>query len=118
MKSLAVNINQQRLLALMANSLNGAPIPVTLFDSLSEKDWEELYQLAFEQTVIGITFDSIESLPANQKLPKPLLLKWFTQTARIEAHYEMVSKSLIELYDLYQKHGINAELIKGHCVSA
>ena len=118
MKSLAVNIHQPRLLALMANSLNGTPIPVTLFDSLSETDWEKLYQLAFEQTVIGITFDSIENLPINQKPPKPLLLKWFTQTARIEAHYEQVSKSLIELYELYQKHGINAELIKGHCVSA
>ena len=54
MKSLAVNINQQRLLALMANSLNGTPIDTTLFDSLSEQDWEQLYQLVFEQTIIGI----------------------------------------------------------------
>ncbi|MCB9071691.1 MAG: nucleotidyltransferase family protein [Prevotellaceae bacterium] len=118
MKPLAVNINQQRLLALMANSLNGTPIDGALFDSLSEKDWERLYQLAFEQTVLGITFDSIEKLPVKQQPPKRLLLKWFTQTTRIEAHYEHLSKTLIALYDLYQKHGIHAKLIKGHYVSA
>lgn len=117
MKSLALNIHQKRLLALIANSLNGTPINAMLFDSLSDKDWEALYQLAVEQTVIGITFDSIENLSAKQQPPKPLLLKWFTQTARIEAHYEHISKTLIQLFHLYQENGINSELIKGHYVA-
>ena len=49
-----------------------------------EVDWEEMYEFAKKQTIIGVLFAGIEKLPKAQRPEKKLLMKWYAQTERIK----------------------------------
>ena len=53
--------------------------------SLKEADWEELYAIAQKQCLVGILFDGIKKLPAEQVgLKKELLLQWMAESQMLE----------------------------------
>lgn len=48
---------------------------------LKEADWKELYRIAQKQCLVGVLFDGIQKLPAEQVGMKlVLLLQWIVES--------------------------------------
>ena len=49
--------------------------------SLKEADWKELYRIAQKQCLVGVLFDGIKKLPAEQVgMKMGLLLQWIAES--------------------------------------
>ena len=45
--------------------------------SPSAKEWQELFLYARKQALIGVLFTGVQQLPANQRPPRKLLIRWY-----------------------------------------
>ena len=53
--------------------------------SLKEADWEELYAIAKKQCLVGVLFDGIKKLPAEQVgMKMGLLFQWIAKNRMLE----------------------------------
>ena len=84
----------------------------------SPEVWEQIYKLAYKQTVEGIVFDGIMRLPECYFPPRDLLLKWVIEINSIEERNNRMNKTAGELYEFFTKHGITAFLMKGQGVAS
>ena len=51
-------------------------------EKLSRDDWEVIWSTAQRQTLVGVLFMGVERLPAEQRPPRELLLRWFSYAER------------------------------------
>jgi hypothetical protein len=99
-------------MALLRAGLWGDPCDTTLFP-LSEKEWYGVYEVAQEQTVVGIAGHGLTRLP-NEMLPPPkLIMKWVAHVDAIEQGNTRQVLALTSLLKLYRGAGIEPVLLKG-----
>lgn len=60
-------------------------------------DWEKVYQLAEEQSVIGVVLAGIENY--NIKPPQELLLQWIGEVQMLEQQYKAMNQFIAELIE-------------------
>ena len=58
-------------------------------------EWEEIYKIAKQQTLLGFLFPAIEQLPKEQRPPKILLMQWFAITETIKSQNEIINLDAI-----------------------
>lgn len=81
-------------------------------------DWGVVYRMAREQSVIGIVFDAVGTLPEAQKPGKELLLDWFGNVCIIERANRRMNASLVSLVAYLDGQGVAIRLMKGQgCAS-
>lgn len=80
-------------------------------------DWEEVYRLASEQSVLGLALAGIDFLPSNQRPPKVELLQWIGEIQMLEQQNKEMNAFIGELVDNMRKEGIYALLLKGQGVA-
>ena len=81
--------------------------------AVSELQWKELFELSGKQTIIGITFAGIERLPAVQRPPKEILLKWFHLTEIIKKKNIELNRKCTLVSDKFRKEGFRNCILKG-----
>lgn len=54
------------------------------FPSLDTAEWQELFILAHKQAIVGILSNIVETLPADKRPPREILLKWIVTAERIK----------------------------------
>lgn len=90
-------------------------------DSLfKDVDWEKVFQLAQEQSVLGLLFQGIEVLKAkgiDLSVPKVLLLQWIGEVLVIEQRNKEMNAFIAELIDKLRKSDIYVLLVKGQGVA-
>ena len=90
-------------------------------DSLSAiptaNEWKEIYQLAKQQTLVGILFAAIEKLPKEQRPPKPLLMQWFAFTENIRMRNSQVNEDAVKMCEIVRKDGLRCVVLKGQGVA-
>jgi len=86
--------------------------------TLSEDDWGKLFRIAQQQSLVGICFSGIESLPNEQRPPKKVLLNWYASTLQIENRNIAVSKYTMELCSQLFGDGFSACILKGQAAAA
>lgn len=91
---------------------------VTLFADVSDADWEQLYQMAYRQAVIGLIYDALITLPDACQPPRNLKLKWFMMVQKIEQSNLMLNQSLAEASTHLHQANINHILMKGQGVAS
>ena len=106
---------QQQFFALVQSGLWGTAIDVTLFDK--QIDWQELYQSAKAQALLGITFDGIQSLPRELHPKRELYLKWCNALLQIEECNHILNRELANVYTLYRTNQIEPVLLKGQGIA-
>lgn len=79
----------------------------------NENEWEELFDLAQKQTLIGITFAGIERLPQEQRPPKRILLNWHTACELIKEKNIDLNKRCIVVSKKFGKLGFRNTILKG-----
>ena len=85
-------------------------------------DWENVYQLAQEQSVLGLALAGIErykNLNANLNLniSKVLLLQWIGEVQVIEKQNKDMNAFIAELIEKLRKEDIYAILVKGQGIA-
>lgn len=78
-------------------------------------DWDEIYQLAEEQSVIGLALAGIDYF--NIKPPQELLLQWIGEVQIIEQQNKAMNKFIAELIEKIRDADIYALLVKGQGVA-
>ena len=56
----------------------------SLPQKIDAETWQKVYELAKQQALLGIVFLSIDSLEAEQRPPKALIMQWWGMTERIK----------------------------------
>lgn len=85
-------------------------------------EWEKVYQLAQEQSVLGLVLAGLEqykNLNANLELsiPKVLLLQWIGEVQIVEKQNKDMNAFIAELIEKLRKEDIYAILVKGQGIA-
>ena len=75
-----------------------------------EQSWQELYQQAKAQTLVGIIFEGISRL---QQVPKPILFKWLNEAEQIRRSNMHVNRTAVKVFDILRKDHIECCILKG-----
>ena len=83
-------------------------------DSLKEADWKELYAIAQKQCLVGVLFDGIKKLPAEQVgMKKGLLLQWMAESQMLEKANVRLNVAAIQVSEWFRKKGFRTSILKG-----
>ena len=78
-------------------------------------DWRKVYQLAGEQSVIGLVLSGIEH--SNVKPPQELLLQWIGEVQMLEQQNKAMNQFVSLLIDKLRSAGVYNLLLKGQGVA-
>lgn len=78
-------------------------------------DWQEVYRLATEQSVLGLVLAGLEH--SDVKPPQALLLQWIGEVQMIEQRNKRMNAFIAELIEQLRKNDIYALLVKGQGVA-
>ena len=78
-------------------------------------DWNIVYQLAQEQSVLGLVLAGLEH--SDIKPPKELLLQWIGEVQIIEQRNKAMNDFLSKLSESLHKEGVDFFLLKGQGVA-
>lgn len=105
----------EQLFNLVKSALWQTPADASLFSP--QTDWQALYKLARKQTVSGIAYDAMLTLPANLQPPRPLLLQWSNALMMCEDNNHLLNTRIETLFGHYEAVGIKPILLKGQGVA-
>ena len=78
-------------------------------------DWDEVYRLAEEQSVIGVVLAGIEH--SYVKPPQELLLQWIGEVQMLEQQNKAMNQFIAELVERLRKVDIYTLLVKGQGIA-
>ena len=78
-------------------------------------DWQEIYRLASEQSVLGLVLAGLEH--SNVKPPQMMLLQWIGEVQIIEQQNREMSAFIADLIEKLRKNDIYALLVKGQGIA-
>ncbi len=81
----------------------------------SDVDWEKVYQLAEEQSVVGLVLAGIEH--SYVKPPQDLLLQWIGEVQIIEQQNKAMNEFIASLIEKLHKNDVYAILVKGQGIA-
>lgn len=93
------------------------PLDVLPFD---EKEWDELFELSFKQSLVGLVFEGVQKLSdryPEQKPPVELLLEWIGQTEQIKAENKQMNQRSAMLKRVFEDKGYENCILKGQGVA-
>lgn len=85
-------------------------------------DWDEVYRLATEQSVMGLVLAGIEKTNTNRtdntnRLPQELLLQWIGEVQIIEEQNKAMNEFVAKLIEKLRKENVYAILVKGQGIA-
>lgn len=104
--------NQELFLALIRAGLWETVARLSLTE---EVDWEEVYRLASEQSVLGLVLTGIEH--SNVKPPQELLLQWIGEVQILEQQNKSMNQFIAELIEKLRNADIYTLLVKGQGIA-
>lgn len=81
--------------------------------SISADEWERVFELAKQQALVGIVFRAIETLPAEIRPPRELLLKWWSMTEQIKRSSQLLNETACLVEQRFAKDGFRGTILKG-----
>ena len=107
------DINQQAFFELLRAGLWSDGNPDIRIDGAT--DWQEVYRLATEQSVLGLVLDGLEH--STVKPPQILLLQWIGEVQVIEQRNKEMNAFVAELIEKLRENDADALLVKGQGVA-
>ena len=112
-----LNTNQEVFLNLLRVGLweNCSEFQVSSFGFQDSVDWNEVYRLASEQSVVGVVLAGIE--PSYVKPPQEELLQWIGEVQILEQQNQAMNQFIAKLIEKLRSSDIYALLLKGQGVA-
>lgn len=79
----------------------------------TDEAWNELFEIAKKQTMIGIAFAGIERIPQEQRPPRSIILKWFTHCEVIKKKNTELNKRCAIISEKFRSEGFRNCILKG-----
>ena len=79
----------------------------------SRRDWFLMYNMARQQTLLGVLFDGIARLPEEQRPPQDLYEEWSALTDKIAAIHHLHEVRVREIGALFSRLGLHGCILKG-----
>lgn len=105
----------EQFFELVRSGLWNKPADASLFNKAT--DWQAIYQLARKQTVLGLVFDGINTLPSELHPARTLYLQWCRMIAEIEDANKQLDNIIAELYPAFIEAGLCPILLKGQGIA-
>lgn len=86
----------------------------------SEDDWQQLYDTAAKQSLVGIVLRGIEVIRAKNAelcVPKMLLLQWIGEVQMIEQQNKKLNEAAGHLTSIFKNGGLRSCVLKGQGVA-
>ncbi|MEG0949343.1 MAG: nucleotidyltransferase family protein [Bacteroidales bacterium] len=84
-----------------------------LFEGISARDWNQIYQYAVRQALIGIIYDAMSTLPSHLQPDRSLRLKWFMTVQKIEQNNQLLNRVLGAFSQEMERCNVRFFLLKG-----
>ncbi len=83
-----------------------------------EIEWPQIRALAERQGLYAMVLDGIDKLPSNLKPPQNLILEWIGEVLQgYEYRYDAYQRTIGEMADFYNRHGLKMMVLKGYACS-
>lgn len=86
---------------------------VRLTHSLSHDEWEEMFDWAKKQALLGLAFEGVKKLPKEQWPQGDIVLKWTMATEQIKRQNLRTTNVCLRLNDILAKEGFDTCILKG-----
>ena len=80
-------------------------------------DWDEIFRIAEEQSVIGLVAAGIECLPPAERPPQEVLLQFIGRALQIEQQNNELNAYLAKLVGLLRQNDVYVILVKGQGIA-
>ena len=80
-------------------------------------EWTGIFVFAQQQTLVGVLFEGIKRLPAEQRPPRTLLLQWCAITERIKQTNRQLNRRAVETVRYFSENGFDGCVLKGQGVA-
>lgn len=87
--------------------------PVRLSHSLSDDEWQEMFELAQKQALLGIAFEGVIKLPQEQWPKGDMVLKWTMAAEAIKHRNRQTTDVCLRLTEIMSKEGFDTCILKG-----
>ena len=87
--------------------------PVRLSHSLSDDEWQEMFELAQKQALLGIAFEGVKNLPQEQWPKGGMVLKWTMAAEAIKHRNRQTTDVCLRLTEIMSKEGFDTCILKG-----
>lgn len=84
---------------------------------LTAEEWTEIFVMAQQQTLVGVLFSGVERLPAEQRPPRSILLKWYAMSERIKQANRLLDQRAVETCKYFASEGFENCILKGQGVA-
>lgn len=93
-----------------------------LLTSLTNNEWEQVFNFASNQGVLALTYDVLDKLKISDnnpgiEIPGLLWIKWTLSVENIQNRYLRQREAIKELALYFKKNGVDMILMKGHDLS-
>lgn len=86
---------------------------VRLSHSLSDDEWQEMFELAQKQALLGIAFEGVKKLPQEYWPKGGMVLKWTMATEAIKHRNSQTTDVCLRLTEIMSKEGFDICILKG-----
>lgn len=102
-----------------ANDDRDANSPSNLgkMSALSHEEWREVVDIATDQTVTGLVFDALLTLPKALRPPKDIYFNQVMRVGEMEEGNRRMNQMVAFLFQGFAKAGIDALLLKGQAAA-
>lgn len=81
------------------------------------EQWQELFDMAKKQTLVGIIFDGMETLPTEQRPPKDIIFQWYSLCENIKKQNIDLNKKVVAISKKFKEEGFNNCILKGQGIA-
>ena len=85
----------------------------TLSHTPTDEEWHELYRTANEQTLLGVMYEGLCRLPAEQKPPRQVLINWHASVQKTICDNKRLNHDAVWLSRRWEKLGYRNVILKG-----
>ncbi len=84
-----------------------------LSKNLASEEWQNIYDLATSQSIVGICYAGIQKLSRGQQPEKSLLLEWKGTAARTQKRNEQMNSYTADALRYFKEKGFPCQVLKG-----
>lgn len=84
---------------------------------LTDEEWKAVYDIAVKQTMAGIAFCGVQSLPPSQQPPKPMLVKWYMAVEKLKKRNAKMSRITGRVSKRFSQNGFPNLILKGQGIT-
>lgn len=81
--------------------------------TLSEKEWQSLFIMAKQQTVLGVAINALSQLPAESRPPRIITIKLFGTIEAIHGQNRLMNQEAARYTQMFAERGEKSLILKG-----